>query len=68
MAIPLVGRQKLFGDYYWKKKETDKMPGQKANVCVMRKILKMFYGWYNSGGAFDRSRVFVMASQHAKAA
>ncbi|QDT04838.1 hypothetical protein K227x_32350 [Rubripirellula lacrimiformis] len=44
------------------------VPGQKASVCVMRKILKMFYGWYNSGQAFDRSRVFVMASQHKKAA
>ena len=44
------------------------MPGQKANVCVMRKILKMFYGWYHSCEPFDRSRVFVMASQHAKAA
>ncbi|NND99238.1 MAG: transposase [Pirellulaceae bacterium] len=68
MAIPLVGRRKLFGDYYWKKKETDKMPGQKANVCVMRKILKMFFGWYHSSEPFDHSRVFVMASQHAKAA
>ncbi|TWU43461.1 Transposase IS116/IS110/IS902 family protein [Novipirellula aureliae] len=68
MAIPLVGRQKLFGDYYWKKKDADKMPGQKANVCVMRKILKMFYGWYKSGEPFDPERVFVMASEHAKAA
>ncbi|WP_144057377.1 transposase, partial [Novipirellula maiorica] len=68
MAIPLVGRQKLFGDYYWKKKETDKMPGQKANVCVMRKILKMFFGWYHSGKPFDRERVFVMASEYSKAA
>ena len=68
MAISLVGRKKLFGDYYWKKKETDKMPGQKANVCVMRKILKMFFGWYHSGEPFDRSRVFVIASEHVKAA
>ncbi|TWT78632.1 Transposase IS116/IS110/IS902 family protein [Planctomycetes bacterium CA13] len=68
MAIPLVGRGKLFGDYYWKKKEADKMPGQKANVCVMRKILKMFYGWYKSGEPFDPGRVFAMASEHAKAA
>jgi len=26
MALPLIGRKKLFGDYYWKKKEDDKMP------------------------------------------
>lgn len=68
MSIPLVGRQKMFGDYYWKKKETDKMPGQKALTCVMRKILKMFFGWYRSGRDFDHGRVFVMASQHARAA
>ncbi len=68
MAIPLVARPKLFGDYYWKKKEQDKMPGQKALTCVMRKILKMFFGWYRSGSRFDQRRVFVMASQHADAA
>lgn len=68
MSMPLVGRKKLFGEYYWRKKESDKMPGQKALTCVMRKILKMFYGWYSSGKPFDRSRVFVMASEHAQAA
>lgn len=68
MAIPLVGRQKMFGDYYWKKKDDDKMPGQKALTCVMRKILKMFFGWYKSGQEFDHQRVFMMASQHRQAA
>ena len=68
MSIPLVGRQKMFGEYYWKKKEQDKMPGQKALTCVMRKILKMFFGWYRSDREFDRGRVFVMASQHSRAA
>lgn len=66
MSIPLVGKQKMFGDYYWKKKDDDKMPGQKALTCVMRKILKMFFGWYRSGDEFDQSRVF--ASENAKAA
>jgi transposase len=68
MSIPLVGRPKMFGDYYWKKKDDDKMPGQKALTCVMRKILKMFFGWYRSGRQFDHGRVFVMASEHARAA
>lgn len=58
MSIPLVSRKKLFGEYYHRKKETEKMPGQKAFTCVMRKILKMFFGWYQSGRAFDRQRVF----------
>ena len=68
MAIPLVRRQELFGEYYFQKKETDKMPGQKALTCVMRKLLKMVFGWYQSGRGFDRGRVFVMASRHGKAA
>ncbi|MEM8672201.1 MAG: transposase [Planctomycetota bacterium] len=68
MSIPLVGRKKLFGAYYWRKKETERMPGQKANMCVMRKILKMFYGWYKSGEGFDESRVFKSQSEHAQAA
>lgn len=68
MAIPLVSRRKLLGEYYWKKKDCDKMPGQKALTCVMRKILKMFYGWYRSSEPFDPSRVFTMASQYRQAA
>ena len=44
------------------------MPGTKAMTVVMRKFLKLFYGWYQSGGAFDRGRVFVCESQHQQAA
>ena len=58
MSIPLVSRNNLFSEYYKRKKETEKMPGQKAFTCVMRKILKMFFGWYQSGKAFDAERVF----------
>ena len=68
MALPLIGRKKLFGDYYWKKKEQDRMPGEKAITCVMRKILKMFFGWYRSESDFDQARVFAMASQVRQAA
>jgi len=68
MALPLIGRKKLFGDYYWKKKEQDRMPGEKAITCVMRKILKMVFGWYRSESEFDQTRVFAMASQIKRAA
>ena len=68
MTLPLIGRKKLFGDYYWKKKEEDRMPGEKAMTCVMRKILKMFFGWYRSESDFDQQRVFVMASEYQQAA
>lgn len=65
MAIAVVSRERLFSEYYHSKKDNDKMPGQKALTCVMRKLLEMFFGWYKSGRRFDTDRVFVMASQDA---
>lgn len=68
IVLPLVKREALFGPYYHGKKERDGMPGTKAMTAVMRKFLKLFYGWYHSGGAFDRKRVFACESQHRIAA
>lgn len=68
MALPLIHRGDLFGDYYWKKKDDDKMPGEKAMTCVMRKLLKMIFGWYRSGSEFDQQRVFAAVGEHCKAA
>lgn len=68
IVLPLVKRAGLFGPYYHGKKERDGMPGTKAMTAVMRKFLKLFYGWYQSGGAFDRNRVFACQSQHGIAA
>lgn len=68
IVLPLVKRDGLFGPYYHGKKERDGMPGTKAMTAVMRKFLKLFYGWYQSGGAFDRNRVFACESQHGIAA
>lgn len=68
IVLPLVKKEGLFGPYYHGKKERDGMPGTKAMTAVMRKFLKLFYGWYQSGGAFDRNRVFVCESQHVIAA
>jgi len=34
------------------------MVGNKAMVAMMRKFLRMFYGWYKSGLPFDENRVF----------
>jgi hypothetical protein len=67
IVLPLVKRDSLFGPYYHGKKERG-MPGTKAMTAVMRKFLKLFYGWYQSGSAFDRNRVFVCKSQHEIAA
>ncbi|MDM4015150.1 hypothetical protein [Roseiconus lacunae] len=67
MSIPLVSQGRLFSKYYHGKKDTGKMPGQKALTCVMRKILKMFFGRYKSGRPFDSDRVFSMASKPTSA-
>jgi transposase len=66
VVLPLVRRKELYGDYYHQHKE--KMPGTKAMAAVMRKFLKLFWGWYRSGRDFDRSRVFVSASEYRLAA
>ncbi|WP_436715896.1 transposase [Roseiconus lacunae] len=67
MSIPLVSQGRLFSEYYHGKKDAGKMPGQKALTCVMRKILKMFFGWYKSGRPFDSDRVFAQANSPAAA-
>lgn len=68
IALPLVKRGGLFGDYFHHKAEVQKMPGKKAMTAVSRKLLKMFWGWYQSGAAFDESRVFTSAGQLRAAA
>lgn len=44
------------------------MPGTKAMTVVMRKFLKMLFGWYRAGGVFDRARVFQCESHYQQAA
>lgn len=68
IVLPLVKKKGLFGAYYHGKKERDGMPGTKAMTAVMRKFLKLLWGWYHSGGVFDRTRVFACESQHQQAA
>jgi len=67
IVLPLVKRTGLYGAYYHNKKAHG-MSGTKAMTAVMRKFLKLFYGWYKSGGHFDRNRVFACESQYLSAA
>ena len=67
IVLPLVKKTGLFGTYYHAKKKRG-MPGTKAMTAVIRKFLKLFYGWYQSGGVFDLNRVFACKSQHGIAA
>ncbi len=67
IVLPLVKKTGLYGPYYHNKKAHG-MSGTKAMTAVMRKFLKLFYGWYKSGGHFDRNRVFACESQYQNAA
>ena len=68
MALPLVKRDRLFGEYYHRKVTTEKMPGKQAMTAVSRKLVKMLWGWYHSTAAFDTTRVFACEGQHKRAA
>jgi transposase len=68
IALPLVKGDRLFGGWYAHKRTVEKMEGKKAMTAVSRKLVKMFWGWYQSGAAFDPSRVFQCASEHRCAA
>ena len=68
MALPLVKRDRLYGAYYHYKTGVQRMPGKKAMTAVSRKIVKMIWGWYQSGAAFDATRVFACRGQHQRAA
>ena len=68
IVLPLVRRGELYGEYYHRKKEKDKMVGNKAMVVVARHFLRKFYGWYMSGEAFDRQRFFTSKTEYLKAA
>lgn len=68
IVFPLVRQNWLYGPYYHRKKEIDKMPGNKIITCVSRHFLKKFYGWYKSGKAFSQQRFFSCETQYRKAA
>lgn len=68
IALRLVKRGCLYGEYYHNKKDNDKMPGNKAMTVVSRQLLKKIYGWYRSGEAFDEKRFFICKSRYEKMA
>ena len=68
IVFPMVRQNCLYGHYYHRKKEVDKMPGNKIMICVSRHFLKKFYGWYKSGEAFNQQRFFTCETQYRTAA
>jgi transposase len=68
IALPLVRSGCLFGAYFHHKRQVHNMPGPKVMTAVSRKLVKMFWGWIQSGEAFDAKRVFTCQGEHARAA
>ncbi len=68
IVLPLVKKGWLYGDYYHKKRETEKMAGTKAMTIVSRHFLRKFHGWYKSGAAFNEKRFFACEAEYLKAA
>jgi transposase len=69
IVLPLVPRHKLYGAFYHRKRDVDRMPGTKAMVVVIRNFLRKFWGWYRAGGGeFDERRWFICESQYEDAA
>jgi transposase len=64
MTLPLVKRDRLYGPFYHHKTGVEKMPGKQAMTAVARKLVKVLWGIYHSGGAFDVKRVFLCASAY----
>jgi len=68
IALPIVKRSGLYGDFYHRKREQEKMVGNKAMTVVARQFLRKFYGWYKSGEAFDQNRFFKTEAKCLKKA
>lgn len=67
-VLPLVKKDGIYGEYYRKKRDTNRMPGTKALTVVARHFLKMLYAVYKSGSGFDETRIFVCESRFKEAA
>ena len=65
IVLPLVKKQAFYGSRYHLKKDNG-MSGNKAMVAIMRKFLKMIFGWYNSNEPFDIDRIFLDENNYKK--
>ncbi len=65
IVFPLVKKNAFYGSRYHLKKDNG-MSGNKAMVAIMRKFLKMIFGWYNSNEPFDIDRIFLDENNYKK--
>jgi transposase len=60
-AFSLTRKDRILGEYYHRKRQ-ESMPGRKAKVACMRKLLKLLYGAAMSNQEFTSERVYRSAS------
>ena len=61
-VLPLIHKGGLYDAWYHLPE--DKTKRGKSLAALMRKFLKLLFGWYRSGGEFDFKRVFTSASEY----
>jgi len=62
-VLPLVSKGGLYDAWYHGPDGSTKK-GAKGMAALMRKFLKLLFGWYKSGREFDLKRVFTSASEY----
>ena len=62
-VLPLVSKGGLYDAWYHGPDGKTKK-GSKGMAALMRKFLKLLFGWYRSGREFDFKRVFTSASEY----
>lgn len=67
-VLPVVSQDRLYAAIFKEKKKGDSVPGNKVITAISRQFLRKFFGWYQSGGAFDHKRYFSCISEYRKAA
>ena len=67
-VLPLVKTGALFGEDHRRNREQRKVAGTASMASISRRFLKMLFGWYRSGAAFDAARMRTCASAYRKAA
>jgi hypothetical protein len=65
-VFPLLREDGLYGAWFRSGRQGPKKT--KGMAALLRKFLRLLFGWYRSGREFDRRRVFAAAGEYATAA
>lgn len=68
MAFNFVKKKQIYGEYYHKRKNTEKISGTKLLANVERKLLKMIYGMAKRKESYDQGKFMKCESQYSTAA